>query len=71
MMHVHFACPFCVPVLHIHNLCPWSMSMSIFCMSRLLFHVAYPCCTSLFHVNAVCSCFMSMSQCRNYAAWTC
>ncbi len=65
----HFACPLCMPMLHVRASCPCSMSMypCFTSMSRLLVHYACSFCTSfcmpMLHFRSSCPCSMPISLC--------
>jgi hypothetical protein len=79
MQQVHFACPFCMPllhsILHAYTSRPCFLSISPCRMSMLHVPAAFPCfmsksswCMSLQHVHAACPCCMNMLH--QHAAWT-
>jgi hypothetical protein len=51
MLHVHvFSCPWCMPMLLVHNACTCCMFML---QDRYMFYAAYPC-LSMMHEHAAC-----------------
>ncbi len=62
---VHFACPFCMPMLHFYASCSCSIATSPYCMPMLHTRPMLHVCVSMLHIYTACP------RCKSLHAWKC